>query len=183
MKVKEVILNVMRLVSNDKTADDYADGRTLDDEEKKSVNQLLRAYNLVLKEIATDYLPLEMKETFSGGNVEFSSFSKNPLKIISVLKNGENVEYEIRPASIKIPNGENFEITYSYMPDEQTPADDFPYYGKIVEERAFCYGIASEFCLINGRYDEASNWDSKYRRAIDTAFKHSAKKIKGRLWL
>ena len=183
MKVKDVIINAARLVLKDETADKYAADESLDSEEEKAIKQLIRAYNLVLKEVATDYLPLTLTEERSGGMVEFSSFSNYPLKILSVRRKDEKIDFEIKNSAMVLPKGEGFSISYSYLPNDQTPSDDFPYENKRVEDRAFCYGVASEFCLMNGRYDEAGNWDSKYRRAVDTVFKHSAKKIKGRSWV
>ena len=58
MKVKDVICKAMRLVLKGETADKFSAGTTLDSEEQNAVNQLIRAYNLVLKEVATDHLQM-----------------------------------------------------------------------------------------------------------------------------
>ena len=139
----------------------------LSDEDKKKKKTLLKCFNDVLFEIATEYYPLVAEENFDAGKIPFSTFSKTPLKIRSVFSGEDGIGFKTgTDRIITDKKAGKVSVVYEYVPEERTDADLFDYektpYGKTV----FCYGIAAEYCLIAGRFSEAANWESRFKNAV-----------------
>ena len=84
------------------------------DEQTKELSHLLRCLNLVLSEIATDYIPLLKTETVSStdGKILLSSLSKDVLDIVKVENKFMLSEpYKLFPDSIETIPGD-VKITY-----------------------------------------------------------------------
>ena len=145
--------------------------------------KLLNAYNHVLSEVATEYVPLKTTSTFSGGKVLFSAFPLAPLKIYRAeYLNGNVAPFTLGIDYIVLPDRETT-VTYSYIPAEVTSTSvKFAYENTKVGKRVFLYGVAAEYCMITGRFDEAADWEAKYRAAIASAMTSGAKRIKARKW-
>ena len=166
------------------------DGESVLEEEKEQRLQretdiLLRCYNIVENEIALDYLPLTAEETVtcSTGMLPYTSFLHAPVTILSVTDEyGNKLPFTIFPEYVKTRAGTSV-ITYSYAPETKR-LDDCSEYGSRVSERLLSYGVACEYCLISGLYDEAVVWDKKYKDALLCA--HSANRphvIRSRRWV
>ena len=181
MTVKNVVAAAARLVLSDAVADKIAAGSTLTTDEQNDFNRLIRGFNLVMKEVAAEYLPLVVTQTFSGGNVSYSTLTHAPYKIRGAYdEKGDPVVYETFPTFIKLPE-KSVSVAYEYIPEDCAANDTFVYEGSFLEN-AFCYGVASEFCMASGRYDEAQNWDVKFRRAARPPLRKKPKRIKCRTW-
>ena len=133
---------------------------------------LLRCYNLVENEIALDYYPLKTEETFEteDGTVNFARFSYAPVCITSVADERGEAAFELFPARLRVKEGAGKRVTvrYTYSPAQKKWNDDSEYSGKI-SARLMSFGVASEFCLTGGLYQEAAMWDKKYRDALKAA--------------
>ena len=151
----------------------------------KEANTLLRCYNIVENEIALDYLPLTAEETVtsSTGALPYSSFLHTPVTILSVTDEyGNKLPFTIFPEYVKTHKGTAV-ITYAYSPRTKA-MEDGSEYGARVPERLLSYGVACEYCLVSGLYDEALLWDKKYKDALLCA--HSASRphvIRSRRWV
>lgn len=183
MKVKNVVAGAARLILRGELADKIENGTTLTTEEQNEVNQLIRAYNLTLNEVATEYLSLTAEEMLLGKEILFSSLNHPPLKIVSVTDaRGEKVAFTVLADRIKLYKFGKYTVRYDYIPQNKVLTDDFDYEKSKVGERAFIYGVASEFCIMAGRYEEAANYRSKFEKAATSPLSRGGKKIKGRIW-
>ncbi len=183
MLVKQIIASSAKLLLFDALADKITNGNALSDDEKITLNGLLRAYNLVLNEVATEYLDLLAENSVRGETINYSSLSHFPKEIISVYApNFKPVKFLAFSSYLKLPAYGDYTVRYSYVPGEKTLTDAFDYEGAKVGERAFIYGVAAEYCTAAGRYEEASNWRTKFERAATSPLTRSRKKIKGRIW-
>lgn len=168
MTIKEVIVGAAEILDETALCSALADeNTTLTDENAKKQNTLLKCFNDVLFEIATEYYPLVKEESFDAGKILFSSFSKTPLKIRSVFSGEENVGFTLGTDYIVTEKqAGKVNVVYEYVPEEKAASGSFDYektpYGKTV----FCYGIAAEYCLITGRFSEATNWESRFKNAL-----------------
>ncbi len=158
----------------------------LSDEDKEKKKKLIKCFNDVLFEIATEYYPLVAEEEFAAGKIPFSAFSKTPLKIRNVFSGEESVGFVAGIDYIVTDRKSGkVSVVFEYVPEEKIDTDSFDYektpYGKTV----FCYGIAAEYCLITGRFSEAANWESRFKNAV-TAVAVPRKRTKrittGRVW-
>ena len=136
------------------------------------VASLLRCYNLVENEIALDYFPLKTEDilALSGNVVPYSRLTHAPVTILSVKgESGVNIDFETRPARIllKAKSG-TVTVTYTYSPAEKQFKDSCELGGNI-SARLLSFGVACEFCLSNGQFQEAAAWEKKYRDALRAA--------------
>lgn len=147
--------------------------------------KLMRAANLVVSEIASEYFPLLKEENIEteNGIIEYTTLSERLLDVIS-LKNssGENVRFKLFPTYLKTREGGEFTLTYQYMPPTLDVTSALPYDIKI-SPRLFALGICSEYCLLSGMYEEGVMFDKKYREAIRAALSFKGEhKVASRRW-
>lgn len=146
---------------------------------------LLQCYNLIENELALDYFPLiaEDEVQTNTGMVDFSNLSCAMTKIWGVTDmNGEAVKYRLFPKYIKTQPG-RLKIRYIYAPQEKT-ADEECEFAAAVSKRMVAYGMAAEYCMHMGLYEEADAWDKKYKGAIEAAYKGTpCKRISSRRWV
>lgn len=156
MTVKEILNTAAALLRLDNLSD-------------RETELLLRCFNLVYTEIACDYIPMteeEMAES-KGGKIEYASFKKIPLNIISVESGGVRQKFSLRPSFFTAPEGE-VKVVYSYIPAE-LGLDDSVGFGSRISPAVFAYGTAAEYALINSEFDESQMWDKRYRDGLISA--------------
>lgn len=150
---------------------------------KAKAERLLTCYNLVENELALDYFTLEKSEiVMSNGQVKFSQLENAPVKIISVT-DAENNPYEFALYADYLQTVKGaVRITYAYTPNKKTIDDDCDF-TKEVSSRLMSYGIAAEYALAVGSFEEAALWDKKYKDAIAVLYKkRKSSRIQSRRW-
>lgn len=167
MTVKDVIKETARLVGDE---DLYAalESKTgaASDETTEKTQIMLKCYNDTLFEIATGVLPIEAEEEVELGVVKFDSLAAFPQKINKIRKDGYSVKFHVGVNYFETEEKGTGIVTYEKMPTEKTVDDVFEYDKTVIGKTIFCYGTAAEYCLISGRFSEASNWESRYRNAL-----------------
>lgn len=152
----------------------------------KELEHMLRCLNLVVNEIASDYIPLLFKETVfpTGGQILLSSLTKNPIDILRVEDRfGIRVNYKLFPDYLETIDGE-VKILYSYEPTEATAlSQTLENFSQKIGERVIAYGVAMEYCFICGLHDDASIWEKRFKDALLIASrKKSEIKLPKRRW-
>lgn len=145
----------------------------------RDLRLLIRCVNLVVKEIACDYIPLlhTQKMTAVDGKIPYTQFEKTLLEIKSVKDEGGNsVRYFTLPDCVAVEDG-NFEVSYAFIPKDKAFFDDLDFAGTKASDRVFAYGAAAEFCLISGMYDEALMWERRYKDALLVATRKNTEVI------
>lgn len=182
MTVVEIILASATELGIADDVQAYLDGES--DVGEADTENLLRCFNLVENELALDYLPLLAEETVDSdtGAVFFNELSRDAFRIVKIVDaNGNNVSFKIFPDYLKAQSG-TLTITYAYAPKAKSLSDesDFKAYASV---RLFAYGIATEYCLASGLFEEASVWSQKYKEAITATYRaHPNKVMKSRRW-
>ncbi len=169
MTIKDIIMDAARILGDETLYAALADTETaLSTENQAKVDALLKCYNDVSFEIAAEYFPLTFEESVSSGKIAFSTLTKTPLKIKSVRgQGGADVTFTVGQNYLETEKfASPITVVYDYIPDEKALTDNFDYENTPVGKTIFCYGIAAEYCIIGGRYSEASNWESKFKNAV-----------------
>lgn len=183
MKVLDIILAAATELGIADEVNEYLLGGA--DNAKADTENLLRCFHLVENELALDYLPLHAEEeVFSAtGAIAFDCFSRPLVRVLKVTDTqGNELGFTLFPEYLKTQSG-TVRVIYTYTPSEKTYTDESEY-KTLVSVRLFAYGIAAEFCLASGRFEEASFWDKKYKQAIAKAYRaRPAKKIRSRRWV
>lgn len=176
MTVKDVLAEAARLIG-DEELKTYFTSSSGSSETVKRANALLECYNAILHETAVNYLPVRRTETFDGGKIEYCKLGFSVLAIEGVFgENGEEVGYKTFPTYMVTAAGE-VTVVFDIVPEDADFDDEFVYDGTRIGKTAFACGVASEFCLVAGRYTEAENFNKKYRDGVYGAPSKRGKKL------
>jgi len=153
---------------------------------EKTLNLLIKCFNLAYSEIATDYLPLITMQnvTVYDGVYNLNALDNNFYKLIKLEnKNGESSSFKIVDNILYAKNGD-YQLYYCYIPNALTLNSDVSNFNGRVYDRIFVYGLVKEFYCINGLYEEAKFFQTKFEESIKNS-KVVKKEIKlpKRRWL
>lgn len=168
MTVKDILKLVCSFVGEREILEKFeAEDSTFSAREEKKINSMVKCYNLVMQEIASDYLSLMIKEEIDVEDsiLNFSDLSKFVVNIYEIKNRfGINLKFKLFPNYVEI-NGKAKSIVYSYLPDEKALDDEVElFYG--LSARVIAYGVASEFLLIEGISEDAEIWEERFKESL-----------------
>lgn len=156
-----------------------------DADTERTIAQLVRCANLVLSEIAADYLPLKTRETVAAtdGRIGYDALQKKAIDIFAVRQRGKSVPFTLYYDCLRLAAEGDCEVEYSYAPNV-LPLNGFAdYTNERLGARTVAYGIACEYCLISGMTDDALVWDKRYKDALAAATRpKNERRVKSRVW-
>ncbi len=149
------------------------------------VEALLRCFNIVESELAFDYLPLYAEETVESetGVVPYAQLSGSVVRVVNVEDEwGNQAPFRLFPTYLKTQGG-RLKIRYTYSPTKKNLNDESDYHLH-VSARLFGYGIAAEYSLALGLFEESAVWDKKYKDAIAAVYNvKPCRVIRSRRWV
>jgi hypothetical protein len=146
-------------------------------------NAFLQIARCIVSEIVSDYYPLRVSEELESesGELFFRDFEKDPIDIYFVRKEGISVPFRTFFDRIETASG-RVQVEYSFLPYIEGIDSDLPF-SERVSARVVGYGIAAEYCIINGM-DEAVIYDKRYRDALRrAAIVKGEKRLAARNWI
>lgn len=165
--VSELIKKAMILVGRYDAAQTYGDG-DLTDEQSVLVKNLLYCFNAVADELTRHYFPVIVEQSFTAvsGKVYFTKFTYNPGKVVSVTdSDGNAVKYKQYYDRIEVD--ENYVVVkYCALHSTKEETDESGLDGRMGDVLV-SYGMAAEYCLINGECSLAEMWENRYRAELD----------------
>jgi len=183
MKVKDIVLAAARSLGIYDGVEAYYAGEDMSLEREGEL--LLSCFNLVECGLALEYIPLYAEDELltTINRLEFSALKNNPVRIVEVTDaDGNAVSYKVYPKFLKVPAG-RCKVTYTYTPNAKTIEDESDF-GVLAADSLFVYGILAEFCTAEGRLEEATAWEKKYKQAIESLFKtRTCKRLQSRRWV
>ena len=181
MTVKDIMTDVARIVESDGLASAIDAGTESGNAEyaKKSA-LILKCYNAVLRTVGFDYEPLVKKMAVSGGRADYSDLPYVPLKVLAAYAaDGTERPFTERASFVTFPADAAF-IEAKCVAKDAAKSTAFEYENSRTGKFAFIYGTCAEYCLINGRYDEAANFDSRFRVEAERSTAGKSRRIKAR---
>ena len=133
-------------------------------------NNLVRCYNLVEQELATDYFPiLEVDKFFHvEDKIYYKDFSRKPYMLKGIQDfHGDSVSFRLAPEYINLIknyNGGTFFVKYYYLPEDKELYSNSTYGAEYIS--ILKYGIAAEYCLMHGNFEQAKIYSDKYKERI-----------------
>ena len=149
-----------------------------------SVDSLTRLSNLVISELAASYMPMTFAETVetSDGKILFSELTYNITRVLSVKNEfGLDAEFKLLPEYIKVFGG-SYTVEYEYAPSNYGLNATVGFNNKITAA-LLGYGVAAEYCVTQGRFEEAVLWRQRYTAGVERVALPKGSTIKGRCWL
>lgn len=135
--------------------------------EQEKIDVMVRCFNLVNQEIASDYLPFLTKENIDVKEniLNFSTLQKELVNVYEI-KNGFGISlrFKLFPTYAQI-SGHAKTIVYSYLPDNKLLTDEIEKVNGL-SARIYAYGVASEFLLIEGMSDDAEIWEDRFKQSL-----------------
>lgn len=131
---------------------------------------LVRCYNLVEQELATEYFPiLEVEKFFHvKDKIYYKDFSRKPCMLKGIQDfHGDSVSFRLTPEYINLIknyDGGTFFVKYYYIPEEKELYSHSTYGAEYIS--ILKYGIAAEYCLLQGSFDLAAIYNQKYKERI-----------------
>lgn len=182
MKVKDIILTAANELGIGTEMAAYYSGSATAGEE--DAHLLLHCFNLVENELALDYLPLYAEDTLetTSGQLYYSLLKNTPVRILSVEnEQGKSIRFDLYTEHLKTEPG-TVKVRYTYTPKKKMISDSSDF-TLLASERLIAYGIAAEYTLAMGRFEESAIWDKKYKEAINAAYAlRPTKKMRSRRW-
>lgn len=170
MLVKNIILKVCDFIENAELARAIEEGDVLTAEQQELQDKLVKCFNLVLNEIASEYLPMVKVEKVKakGDMIEFSKLNLRPCDIVYVKDSlGGNVQFRVFDQFLLIDKQDcEVEVCYNAYPN------DLSFYQEIdtkLSERVYAYGIVREYYFIQTLYEDAKVWDERFKNALAAA--------------
>ncbi len=181
MTVKDIMKDVALVVEGDELASAIEEGTESGDAEfSRKAEMILKCYNAVLRSVGFDYEPLVKKIAVSGGRADYSDLPYMPLKIIAAYAaDGTERRFDEHATFAVFPLDVSF-IEAKCVAKEASKNSAFEYENSRTGKFAFIYGTCAEYCLLNGRYDEAENFDARFRVEAERTTSRVGRRIKAR---
>ncbi len=168
MTVKEILKLVCEFVGEKELmAKLQAEVLSVEQREQEKLDCMVRCFNLVNQEIASDYLPFLTREEVDaqGPILNFSTLKKTVVNIYEIKnKFGVSLKFKNYPNFVEV-SGKPKTVTYSFLPDELS-LDDEVEKNCGLSARVYAYGVASEYLLIMGVGDDAEIWETRFKDSL-----------------
>jgi len=145
-----------------------AEGTTKTSEEK-TLELLVRCFNLVYQELATDYIPLVVCENIviSKGSFDLADLDYKFYKLVKLVdKNGYEVKTEIYDNVLYAKNG-NYKLIYCYIPEFASLNSTLNDFNGKLTDRVFALGLNKEYCYVCGLFDESLAFKTKFEDSLN----------------
>lgn len=155
--------------------------------EHSKIKLLIKCANIVIKEIANDYIPLKDTEIVvaSGGRFVYDLLPKRVSEIFKVQEklSGQKVSFYQKPSVCLVDKDGELVVEYSYYPFDVAIDDDCEISPKI-SSKTFALGVVSEYCMIEGMYEQSVMFGQKFQEEIKVACRQNKEFIvKARRWV
>ncbi len=184
MLVKDIIALACDFTENQELRKALEDNSaSLSEEQTLLRDSLVKCFNLVNNEIASEFIPIIKSELVKTKDfkIKFSDLTYKPIQIISVKDTkGRKVKFKVFDDYV-VAIANVVEVTYTTMPEEYTFEDEI---SSTLPERVFAYGIAREYYFMQTLFDEADIWEERFKNTLEILQrKKSGTIMAGRRWL
>ena len=149
---------------------------------------LVKCANLVIKEIAGEYLPLLEEEEVEAqdGKIYFEGLLHKVLEVRKVvdLDSSLTSDFYHTPTHCQLLNDgvKRARIVYSYMPLDIDIEEECPL-PPLVTAKTLALGICAEYSMISGMYEQSVMYSDRFKQDMRTAVRKKGEiKIKPRRW-
>lgn len=152
MTLKEVLSAALTYLGMDA---DVVDGE--DAMQDEDVKLLIKCTGFTLDEMAAEYLPISEKESVTSQErrLVYSQLSNQPLRIKNVSRGGKNVEFTAHPGYAEVEEDGTYEVEYTCLPPHPSALAAEVVTALPVPVKSVALGVASQYCLITGRYEQS----------------------------
>jgi len=185
MTVKEILLSTATCLGREDVVQYLnGDSSTSDKQTLNAVSAMVSLFNMVVGELASTFIPMTKSEkvSFSNGKYAFSSLTENAVEIVGVYDDyGYEISYKIKGEYLCVDKGSAI-VTYKYLPKNYDLNDEIGYSENEVGKMTLTCGLAAEFCISEGLFNQAVMWHKRFVEGVNSLVKPKNIKIKSRCW-
>lgn len=179
MKVEEVINAALAYLGEN----DYDAGKDKAQDDK--IKLLERCVNIMLTEIAQEYLPLvdEFEVVAENNKFSYEQIPRRVSRIVSVKdKDGNKISFRQRSFSCNVDVNGRLKIAYRYLPSQVKIGEDCDV-DPAVSEKTLALGVCAEYSMISGMYEQSEGFAERFREDMRSCVRPSRSvTIKSRGW-
>lgn len=181
MKLEEVITIALTYLGDEMSGDDLAKSEYDD-----KIKLLVKCANIMMTEIASDYLPLEDECEVEAKEYRFS-YENIPRRVHSIVSitddKNQNVDFKSRSYTCLTSKNGMLKVRYKYLPEQVDLKDDCDVDTR-VSERTLALGTCAEYCMINGMYEQSSGFSERFKQDMRSCVRPPKSiTIKAREWV
>ena len=182
MKVKDVLYYALIMCGKEDLAASVHSGKIPAD--NAEIARFINCYDLTVTELSEEVEPLVITETLTSDNGKYyyTSFSKPVKQILKVEADGRKVDFKTFYDRIEVAAGE-ISVTYDYRAARAQGLNDDVEYGEdVFSARVLALGVAAEYSLIAGMFEEAKAFRQRYERSVESYVLSKNNVIRARRW-
>ena len=160
MKLEEVINTALAYLGEN----GYDIGK--DKAEDDKIRLLVKCANIMLTEIAQEYLPLsdECRVVAKNNRFYYDEVPRRMLRITSVKdENGAEVKFMQKSFWCNVRKNGALVVGYRYVPATAEIGDDCDVDPR-VSEKTLALGTCAEYCMISGMYEQSEGFAERFRQ-------------------
>lgn len=145
--------------------------------------KFLAAANRAVRSLAVRYLPLYAEETVTGGETDFSVFSRTVIRVEGATDAaGGKVKFRVADGRIFLPRGKTV-VRYRYLPAYAGAEDECDYREGSVTLELLAEAAAAEFSVAEGRYEDADMWAERMLCSVRAAVSRRVRLPARKKWI
>ena len=146
----------------------------LTEENKLEFDKILLAINNVSRSVATKIAPLKNQEVVLIENNFFDlNLLKKNLNYVCCVKNissSSKQKFNVFDNKLHTNFSGLARVEYFYFSPKVTNENSPVELNKTINDKMFVLGVIAEYCFINGLFDDAQIWESRFLLEIDKNF-------------
>ena len=183
MSIKEMIKHTATIIGREdvKSYINNENFELLEDTISLTEN-LVALSNLVIQELSATFIPMRKKEKVTAKNfrVRYDELSERAVEIKSVYDlDGNKISFTQTPEYFTVKYSQVF-VEYECVPKNYTLDDEIGYAENDVALILLSYGLASEYYVSTGRFEQAVMWHERYVDGINSLRKTKNVSLKNR---
>ncbi|MBQ3047947.1 MAG: hypothetical protein IJD48_02910 [Clostridia bacterium] len=171
MTVLEVLENAsLYLNLQDEFKDIFEGKEDIDEETYLQFEKLLKCLNIVIDDICSQYQTLKTYEEVdvSADGFEIKKLSKKINQILHIKTPNElKLCFKIVDNKIVCDYVGKIFVEYSYYPEKLKKDDCLDYFNGTISTKTIALGVASEYCFVNGFFEDAKIWEQRFLNCIN----------------
>lgn len=187
--LKDILIKSAELLNRDDIINELLNQNNIQNSSlQNDILRLISYYNYTIKNLCQNYFPIEATDIISSDKnrkIYYTSFSFEPLKILSVTSNEKFHFYQESTTHILVPSQNKiYEVKYTYLPEQITDLNSKEKLPRNINEKIIIYGIISEFLASKNMLEESKFWNNKFMLEIYKSRVNSNKRLKAtfKLW-
>ena len=167
MTLKDILKLVCEFVNEKEIVSKWENNESLTTKQSEKVGRMVKCFNLVNQEIASDFLPFLFEEAVNvtNGVLSYSTLTKNVINIYQLKDSlGRSLEFRNFPNYVEV-KGVAKKVIYSFLPDELGLNDNVPT-ARGLTARVYAYGVACEYLLLEGFGSDAEIWEERFKESL-----------------